>query len=290
MYTAKNHGRNTYRFFTEDLHANLMERLELERGLRHALEQAQFRLYYQPKIDVRVGRIVGAEALIRWQHPELGLVPPIKFIPLLEDNGMIVPIGMWVIEQACRQLLAWQAQGLQPLKISVNLSVVQFRHKGLLAQLREVLQRYAVNPAWLEFEITESVIMQDVEAMIALLNEIKALGVSLSIDDFGTGYSSLNYLKRFPIDTLKIDQSFVRDIHHDAGDAAITLAIISLSHNLNLDVIAEGVETLDHVRFLREHRCWCMQGYHFSPPVPEPQFTRLLQEQEAQGRLPWALE
>ena len=276
MYRAKEMGRNNLQFFTAAMNQRALERLRIESDLRNALERNEFILHYQPQVDLRTGRIVGMEALLRWQHRELGMVPPGRFIGLAEETGLIVPIGEWVFRTACAQLKAWHDEGFAPLRVAVNLSARQFVQKDLVESIAEILIETGLDPACLEIELTESLVMTDVERAVGVLRNLNYLGVKLSIDDFGTGYSSLSYLKRFPIDVLKIDQSFVRDITLDAEDAAIAVAIISLAHSLKLQVIAEGVETEAQLTFLRRHHCDQMQGYHFSRPVPAPDFLHLL--------------
>src|SRR5450830_1096861 len=278
MYRAKQSGRDNYQFYTPAMNEQALERLRIEGDLRLALERNEFLLHYQPKIDLRSGNIVGMEALIRWQHPELGMVSPARFISLAEETGLILPIGSWVIRTACEQAKAWQDAGWTNLRVSVNLSVRQFVQKDLVSSIAAVLKDTGLDADLLELELTESLVMTDVEHAIGILRQLKELGVHLSIDDFGTGYSSLSYLKRFPIDVLKIDKSFVRDITLDADDAAITVSIISLAHSLKLHVIAEGVETQEQLSYLRRHGCDEMQGYLFSPPVPAEKFETLLQQ------------
>ena len=244
--------------------------------LRHALKREEFLLHYQPRVDLHSGEITGMEALVRWQHPEQGLVLPGRFIPVAEDSGLIVPLGAWVLHTACAQNKAWQVAGLKPVCVAVNLSARQFRQQDLVEVVTRTLQETGLDAAYLELELTESMVMQNVEATIATLTRLKAIGVKFSIDDFGTGYSSLSYLKRFPIDFLKIDQSFVRDISTDPDDAAIVKAIISMAHDLGLRVIAEGVETQEQKSFLQQGHCDEMQGYLFSRPVPAEKFEVLL--------------
>ena len=268
MYKAKSSGRSTYHFYTPELNAAISERLELENRLRHALERNEFRVYYQPRIDTSSGRIVGAEALVRWECPDKGLIPPDSFIPIAEETGLIIPVGEWVLQEACRQNSAWQHAGLPPISISVNLSPIQFRHAGLVESVAAALQQAALEPACLELELTESFVMHDAERINVAMQALKALGVDIAVDDFGTGYSSLSYLKRFPVDRLKVDKSFVRDIDTDPDDAAIVRAIITLGHALGLKVVAEGVETSAHLEFLQQHGCDELQGYFFSRPVP----------------------
>jgi diguanylate cyclase (GGDEF)-like protein len=278
MYRAKETGRNNFQFFTMEMNLRLMERVHLEQSLRDAIGREEFELHYQPQVDLRSGRIIGAEALIRWNHPGMGMVPPLRFIGLAEECGLIGAIGAWVIRSACAQNKAWQRAGLPPIRIAVNLSARQLTDPNLVDSIADVLRETELDPAFLEIEITESSVMADVEHSISVLRKLKELGVQLSVDDFGTGYSSLSYLKRFPIDVLKIDQSFVRDVESDPDSAAIVLSIISLAHNLRLHVIAEGVEEGTQLAYLQGHACDFMQGYHFSRPLPAGQFEILLQE------------
>jgi diguanylate cyclase (GGDEF)-like protein/PAS domain S-box-containing protein len=276
MYRAKEKNGNAFQFYSREMSVRALERAELERALRRALERKEFELFYQPKVATGSGRIIGAEALIRWHHPELGLVSPTRFIPMAEEIGLIVPIGDWVLHTACAQNKAWQDAGLEAISVSVNLSARQFREDDLVESVADVLNNMGLDAKHLELELTESIVMNSAELFINKLRALEDLGVQLSIDDFGTGYSSLSYLKRFPLHHLKIDQSFVRDIATDADDAAITSTVISLGHSLNLKVIAEGVETEEQVAFLREHHCDEMQGYYFSRPLPATEFAALL--------------
>jgi EAL domain-containing protein (putative c-di-GMP-specific phosphodiesterase class I)/ActR/RegA family two-component response regulator len=278
MYRAKQTGGNNFQFYTSAMNERALERLRLERDLRNALERDEFLLHYQPQVDLRTGRIVGMEALIRWNHPELGMIPPLRFIGLAEETGLIVPIGAWVIRTACAKAMAWQRAGLGHLRIAVNLSARQFGQRDIVQSIATVLEETGLSAGCLEIELTESMVMTEVERAIGILRELKTLGVQISIDDFGTGYSSLSYLKRFPIDVLKIDQSFVRDITVDPDDASITLSIFSLAHSLKLYVIAEGVETEAQLSFLRHHHCDEIQGYYFSRPVPAAAFEQLLKQ------------
>lgn len=278
MYRAKETGRNNFQFYTPAMNERALERLHIEGDLRNALEREEFMLHYQPQVDLRTGEIVGVEALIRWQHPELGMVPPVRFIGLAEENGLIVPIGAWVVRAACLQNKAWQKSGLCHLRVSVNLSARQFAQEDLVESIASSLREADLEPQYLEIELTESLVMADVDRAIGILRELKALGVKLSIDDFGTGYSSLSYLKRFPIDVLKIDRSFVNDITIDPDDAAIVASIVSLAHSLRLQVIAEGVETEAQLNYLREHDCDQIQGYFFSRPVTAAAITVMLEE------------
>ncbi|MCC7549631.1 MAG: EAL domain-containing protein [Burkholderiales bacterium] len=275
MHFAKEQGRDNYQFYSRAMNATALEKLSMESQLRKALERDEFLLHYQPKIDAATRRVVGVEALIRWQHPELGIVPPNQFIPLAEETGLIVPIGEWVLRSACEQNRAWQRARLPRTHIAVNISSPHFR-QGLTASISEALRGSGLDPALLEVELTESILMQNVETTLATLHEIKEMGVRLAIDDFGTGYSSLSYLKRFPLDALKIDRSFVKDLPRDPEDAAITKAIIGMAHSLRLQVVAEGVESREQLAFLQQHGCDVLQGYLFSRPVSARQLAQML--------------
>jgi diguanylate cyclase (GGDEF)-like protein/PAS domain S-box-containing protein len=272
MYRAKHDGRNTYRFFTMEMQARSAHNLHMENDLRRALERKQLLLHYQPQISLRDRRIVGVEALLRWQHPELGMIPPADFIPLAEESGQILPIGEWALRCAARQMKAWMDAGLAPMVMAVNLSAVQFRHPHLPELVTRILDEEKLAPQYLELELTEGVAMEDAPAAIAVMDRLHARGIRMSIDDFGTGYSSLSYLKRFKVYKLKIDQSFVRDINQDPEDRAIVSAIISLASSLGLQTIAEGVETEGQLAFLREQGCSEVQGYYFSKPLPADAF------------------
>lgn len=278
LHRVKENGKNHFALHTPDMDQDALQKLTIQSELRQALRNNQFELYYQPKYDLTCGKIVGVEALIRWQHPVRGLVAPGHFIPAAEESGLIVPIGEWVLEEACRQNKAWQDQGLASIPISVNLSTRQFMQQGLTVKISDILRRTGLAPRFLELEVTESLTM-DIEHATQFLKELKQIGVHISIDDFGTGYSSLNYLSKLPISKLKIDRSFVRDINEVDNNAAIVSAIIAMAHNLQLQVIAEGVETASQVYFLRNQRCDEMQGYFGSPPLPGGDIELLLREQ-----------
>jgi diguanylate cyclase (GGDEF)-like protein len=267
MYSAKDYGRNNFQFFMEDMTAEVVERLTLESSLRLALEKRELFLVYQPQMDIASGRITGLEALLRWQHPELGLVPPDKFIRIAENSGLIVPIGEWVLRTACSQSRKWQDEGLPAVSVAVNVSAVQFRQAGFCELIRRVLHKTALAPQYLELELTESLLLSNADVTFSVLQELKAMGLKLAIDDFGTGYSSLSYLRQFPVSKLKIDRSFIRDIAVNPDDAAITTAIISMAKSLSLKVIAEGVEDEAQMSFLRAHQCDEIQGYYFSKPL-----------------------
>ncbi|MEK9133292.1 MAG: EAL domain-containing protein, partial [Pseudomonadota bacterium] len=260
------------------LNRRTAKRLQLETALRHALERNELLLHYQPQVNLKTGKIIGAEALLRWQHPEMGLIPPLDFIPLAEETGLIIPIGEWVLRTACRQAQAWHRAGFSRFQVAVNLSGRQLQHRDLAKLVKKVLKETGLNPRHLDLELTESLLMHNTGETLAAMEELHTHGAAFSMDDFGTGYSSLSYLKRFPIDTLKIDQSFVRDIPTDPDDAAIAQAIIAMAHSLGIRVIAEGVETAKQLAFMRAHRCDGMQGYYFSKPVPAEAMTKLLQE------------
>ncbi|WP_198299750.1 putative bifunctional diguanylate cyclase/phosphodiesterase [Tumebacillus avium] len=285
MYHAKNAGRNQYQLYDAAMNARAAERLVLAGDLRKGLEREEFFLAYQPQVCLMTGRITGMEALIRWKHPERGLVSPAEFIPLAEETKLIIPIGEWVLRTACRQNKAWQDAGFPPVCVSVNLSACQFGQPNLVAMIKKILQETGLAPQYLNLEITESITMNNVERAIATMHEINDYGIGISIDDFGTGYSSLNYLKKFPIQTLKIDQSFVRDMTEEHHDVAIPTAIIAMAHSLKLKVIAEGVETEMQQQMLRERGCDEMQGYLISRPLPAPEFEELLHNLPAAEQL-----
>jgi diguanylate cyclase len=278
MYSAKKLGRNNVQIFAPEMQTSFPERLKLETDLRQALTRREFELHYQPKVDLRLQRVVGMEALLRWRHPDKGLVSPVEFIPLAEETGLIVPIGRWVLEEACRQNKAWQDKGMGQLCVAVNISAVQFRQKDLLDTIAYALVQSGLEPEYLEVEITESTVMHNASEATGTLERLRKTGVKISIDDFGTGYSSLSYLKSFPISTLKIDRAFIREISEDRDDAAIVRAIIGLAHNLRLRVVAEGVETDQQLEFLRTLDSDEYQGYLCSRPLPAVEFERFLRQ------------
>jgi diguanylate cyclase (GGDEF)-like protein/PAS domain S-box-containing protein len=281
LHQAKNEGRNQFCFFQPEMNLRAQRDIQLESGLHRAAKNFEFELHYQPKIDLRSGEICGVEALLRWQHPERGRISPADFIPLLEENGLIVPVGTWVLRTACAQAKTWQRMGIKPCRVAVNLSAVQFHRQDLCEVVQQALQETGLDVKFLELEITESIIMKNVDRAVQTLHALKSLGVRLSVDDFGTGHSSLNYLKRFAVDVLKIDQSFIRDITTDADDALITRTIIDLAHNMRMQVIAEGVESQAQLDFLLHNNCDEMQGYYYSKPLPVAACTELFKK----GRL-----
>lgn len=276
LYGAKADGGSSFRAYEAEMDSFGKERLVLETALYHALEKKQFILHYQPQFDLSSGRVIGVEALIRWQHPEMGMIQPGEFIPLLEETGLIVPVGEWVLRTACLQNKRWQDAGLAPIRMAVNLSAIQFRKHGLSCTIRKILQETGLYPEYLELEITENIAMHAEEMVIAILDELRDIGIQIAIDDFGTGYSSLSYLKRFPIDKLKIDQSFVRDCKGDINDGGIVMAIIGVGRSLKLKVIAEGVETLMQADFLKLHGCDEVQGYFYGKPMEGGELAHLL--------------
>ena len=277
-FHAKERGRNNYQFFTDDMNVRAKERLSLENRLRQAMEKGEMVLHYQPKVSLRHGRIVGMEALVRWQSPEEGLVPPGKFIRLAEETGLIVPLGEWVLRTACVQAKAWQDAGLAPLRMAVNLSARQLSKPDLLADIIRILDETGLAPEYLEMEITESSLMERADDAIATLNEMRAMGIHLTADDFGTGYASLNYLRNFPLDAIKIDRSFVSDIGGGRGASMLAAAVIAIGQSLDLKVTAEGVEGEAQLAFLRQHWCDEMQGSYFSPALPAAEFEALVRE------------
>lgn len=283
---ARRRGRNNYQFFSSEMAETARKRFALETNLRHAQEKGELRLYYQPQVDLATGRVFGAEALIRWFHPEKGLISPAEFIPIAEETGLIISIGEWVIRTACRQIAQWKAMELPPIRIGVNLSALQFQRQNLVAVIRDALQETEIDPACLDLEITESAIMEDVKKTITMLAEISALGVHLSIDDFGTGYSSLSQLRNFPFKTLKIDQSFIRSIVDNDGDKAIVNAIIAMAHSLDQKVIVEGLETRGQLAIMKSLNCNHMQGFLFSAAVPADELTQMLRDGKTLDTLP----
>ncbi|MEQ1626883.1 MAG: bifunctional diguanylate cyclase/phosphodiesterase, partial [Nitrospira sp.] len=283
VHAAQEKGRNTYQFYSQSMNVALAERLSLESDLRQALERSEFVLYYQPQVDIRRWEIVGVEALIRWQHPVRGMVSPMTFIPLAEEVGLIDQIGQWVLRTACAQQVAWGAYGLGEVSIAVNLSGVQFQQANLVESIRTIVRETGANPARLELELTESTAMHDAENAVLVFQQLKTMGFSLSIDDFGTGYSSLAYLKRFPIDTIKIDRAFVKDLASESEQAAIAIAIIAMAHGLKLRVLAEGVETQPQLDILRDQGCDAIQGYFFSHPLPADRVEQLIRDLRAKA-------
>ncbi|MBL8265596.1 MAG: EAL domain-containing protein [Steroidobacter sp.] len=280
MYHSKKVGGGTFTFFTPSMNAFAQQRLELENGLRRALVNGELELHYQPKVDVTTGRISSTEALIRWRHPERGLVPPGDFIPLAEETGLILQIGEWVLREACRQARQWQVNGMAPMRVAINMSAQQFKQKNLVTVVRSALDNAGLEPGYLEIELTESAVMHNAAASAAILEELSRIGVHISIDDFGTGYSSLNYLRRFPLDKLKIDRAFIKDVVANPEDAAIVHAIIAMAHSLRLKVIAEGVETEQQLEFLRSLGCDQYQGFFCSPAVTPENFAEMMREKQ----------
>lgn len=278
MYYAKEQGKNRCEFFTKEMNSRILDKLELENSLRIAIRNSEFKVFYQPQINIETGKVDGMEALVRWFHPEKSIIPPNKFIPLAEDTGLIIPIGDIVLHAACMQNKLWQDAGYAPLRVAVNLSAKQFEQENLVEIIKKVLEDTGLEPQWLELEITESILMKDLEFSTGVLNRLRTMGIHVSLDDFGTGYSSLNYLKRLPIDTLKIDKSFVDNITIDEKDEIIAKAIIELAHKMGLNIIAEGVEYSKQFDFLKEHKCDKVQGFLFSKPIPPEDFEQLLRE------------
>jgi len=277
MYQAKEKGRSNYQFFEKGMNVRAVERQSIEGDLRYALERDEFVMHYQPKIDLKTGEITGVEALIRWQHPERGLVGPLQFISIAEDCGLMLPIGKWVLRESCRQAKAWQDAGLQPIEIAVNVSSVEFRNDEFLEGISKILKETGLEARYLELELTETVLMQHAEFSVPVLQKLKAMGVRLAIDDFGTGYSSLSYLRQFPIDTLKVDQSFIHEINAETDEATIISAVINMGCRMRHRVIAEGVETAEQLAFLRAHGCDEGQGYYFARPMPALETAKLLE-------------
>jgi len=279
MYHAKEKGRNHYQFFSEHMNTEAVERFSLESSLRTSIDKGDFQLYYQPQYDSATGKMIGVESLIRWIHPEKGMLLPDIFIPIAEKSGLIMPIGNWVLKTACAQNKEWQRAGFPPLYVTVNISGVQFKQKNFAESVAQTLLDTDLEPRYLELELTETILMEPTELTFKMLHELKATGVRLAIDDFGTGYSSLGYLKRLPIDTLKIDRSFVRDIISNADDRAIIRSIISLARTLNLNVIAEGVETHEQLLYLQEQGSDGIQGFLLSEPISSSSFLELLKKE-----------
>ena len=282
LYRAKEQGRNRHSLFAADLNAASQERLALESALRHAVERQELELHYQPKIDLRSGRVTGVEALVRWRHPQRGLLSPDRFIPLAEEIGAIVPMGLWTLRHVCERIKAWQSLPGGAVPVAVNLSASQFHQPTLPGDLAALLQQTGIAPQMLEIEITESMVMHDPDSALAVMESIRDMGSRLAIDDFGTGYSSLGYLKRFPIDRLKIDRMFIRDLPHNAGDIAITRAVIAMAHSLRMSVVAEGVEEESQYELLRREGCDEYQGYYCRPPLPETDLLKFLAEERSQ--------
>ncbi|MCL4872701.1 EAL domain-containing protein [bacterium] len=285
MYQAKEEGGNKHKFYTAAMNEKFLQRLDFERRMRRALENDEFILYYQPEVDIDTGEVSGVEALIRWRDPELGLLMPGDFIPLAEDTGLIIPIGEWALRAACAQNREWQERGLRPVIMAVNLSMRQFRENDFMGSLMRVLEETGLDPKWLELELTESIIMDNAESVIGTLRELKSMGVRLTIDDFGTGYSSLEYLKRMPINKLKIAQSFIKGITTDPDDVAIANTVISIGHSMKMEVLAEGVETVEQLLLLRTLKCDKVQGFLMSRPVPAGQAESLLEKGAVKGPL-----
>jgi diguanylate cyclase (GGDEF)-like protein len=276
MRVSKRQDDCSFQFYDAEMDARMSERRSLESHLNHALDQDELQLYYQPQVNLITGRIIGVEVLLRWNHSHLGLILPDRFIPLAEENGSIISIGKWVLQTTCIQAQTWQHEKSVPIRVAVNLSARQFKQPNLIASVHQVLQETGLPPELLTLEITETSVMEDVDLTVNILQEFRNMGINISIDDFGTGYSSLNYLKRFPLDSLKIDQSFVQDISSDPNAAAIVKAIIAMAHSMQLKVIAEGVETHEQINLLRQSGCYSIQGYVFSPPVPAGEFEQML--------------
>jgi diguanylate cyclase (GGDEF)-like protein len=284
MYHAKEIGRNNVQFFKGEMNTRAVERHAVEEGLHLALKRRQFEMYYQSKIDLDTGALIGVEALIRWHHPERGLMLPAQFIPIAEECGLIVKVGRWVLRESCRQARAWQAAGLPEMRMAVNVSAVELRAKNFVAGVRAVLADTGMDPRWLELELTETALIDDASATSAVLQELKDMGLRIALDDFGTGYSSLSFLQRYPIDEVKIDRSFIRDVTTKADDASIVCAVIAMGQSLHVGVVAEGIETRTQLGFLRQQGCPVGQGYHFGRPVVAAEFANVLQTQAASRR------
>lgn len=278
LHRAKKHGGNSFHFFANDLNQIAKERIDLENNLRHGLENDEFLLYYQPKVRITTNKIVGMEALIRWERPGHGMVAPFKFIPVAEETGLIIDIGCWVLHEACRQNQEWQSLGLPALPVAVNVSPRQFQSNGFSEEVLKAIEKSGLKPEYLELEITESMLMSEIEQTITKLKDLVGIGLTMAIDDFGTGYSNLSYLNRFPVSTLKIDRAFIKDVELDANNAKLTESIINMSHSLNLEIVAEGAENKEHIDFLESHNCDKVQGYYYSKPLPAGEFKILLEK------------
>ena len=278
LHHAAEQGGKQCQFFSTEMNARARQRLALESGIRRALARQEFVVYYQPKIDVKQGRVAGMEALVRWRDPERGLIPPGEFIPVAEESGLIEAIGQWVLEETCAQNKRWQQEGLPAVRASVNVSARQFRNPRFVGLVEQVLEQTGLEPRWLELEITESMLMGDIDTIVTRMEDLRKVGVSLSIDDFGTGYSSLSYLSRFPITTLKIDRAFIADVQTNPQTAEITRAIIGLSRGLDLEVVAEGAEVVEQIEFLQAHGCELVQGFYYSRPLPAEEFAKMLRD------------
>jgi diguanylate cyclase (GGDEF)-like protein len=278
LYKAKCAGGGVYQYYFNDMTLEANKHIQIDKALRKALLNEEFVLHYQPKYKLDTNTIIGVEALVRWINPDIGIVNPANFIPQMEEIGLIMPLGEWVLREACRANKSWQDQGYEPIAMAVNLSPLQFSHKNLVKTIQNILDETGMDPLLLELEITETSIMEDIELTIEQLNAIKKMGIKICIDDFGTGYTSVNFLKKFPIDILKIDQSFIKNIPHNQNDAAITATMIALAHNLNIEVVAEGVETLEQLQFLIQYHCTVVQGYYFNRPLPEAKMVLQLKK------------
>jgi diguanylate cyclase (GGDEF)-like protein len=282
MYRAKDSGRNAHKFYSETMNVRSLERLDLENDLQKAIQAEQFSIHYQPKVDLQTMRVVGVEALLRWNHPERGWISPVQFIPIAEDTGLIIPLGEWVVKETCRQIKLWEDSLLSSISIAINVSSRQFCHGDLLESVLRIVTESGIQPQMLELEITESMLMKDVDETISALNAFKAAGISISVDDFGTGYSSLSYLKQFPLDALKIDRSFVQDLHRNKDDAAICAAILAMAKELDLRVVAEGIELDEQLEFLRDHNCDQGQGFLFSKPLAPEDLEQIIRASDSQ--------
>ena len=278
MYYAKEEGRNNFKFYSKELNAKALDQLTIETDLHRALENKEFEMYYQPKVDTQTGRILGAEALIRWNHPEKGLIPPYQFIPVAESSGLIKAMGEWTLYEACRQNKTWQEQGLAKIIVSVNISPTQFQQKNLLNIVEGALSDANLETEYLDLEILEGAAMHDLDQTVAIIQQFKNIGISISIDDYGTGYSTLSYIKNFPVDNLKIDRGFIQNIVADSGDQAIVSSTIVLAHKHGLSVVAEGVEDDQQLALLQNMGCDEIQGYYFSRPIPANDFAKLLEK------------